>query len=240
MTTYFISDIHLHAGSVENSQLLLNFLESKGQHADAIYILGDLFALWLGDDLNTPYATPIFAAIKKLTSQAIPVYFMRGNRDFLVGKQFCAATGCKLLPDPTVISLYGQTVLLTHGDLLCSLDIKYQKYRSFVQHPIIKAMFMQLPKWLRYKIGNWVKQQAKSKQYTNLQPEIYDVAPETVNSWLQQHSVKVLIHGHTHKPAIHNLGTAVRIVLGDWEPTSAKILAYNATGYELQDLRVVS
>jgi UDP-2,3-diacylglucosamine hydrolase len=238
LTTYFISDLHLHAGSVESTKLLLKFLQETGPHADAIYILGDLFAIWFGDDLNLPYSQQIVAALQNLASRNIPLYFMRGNRDFLVGKKFCAAAGCVLLQDPCVINLYNRQVLLTHGDLLCTKDLKYQKFRSFVQHPLTKAIFLGLPKFLRIKIGNWVKSKSmrNSNYAVTIRPEILDVAPDTVQAWLEEFKVPVMIHGHTHNPAIHHLYTATRIVLGDWTANSAKILAFAPHGFELQDL----
>jgi UDP-2,3-diacylglucosamine hydrolase len=239
VTTYFISDLHLHAGSDSNSKLLLEFLESTGPQADAIYILGDLFAVWFGDDLGLEYATKISRALKKLAEQNIPLYFMRGNRDFLVGQKFCQAAGCKLLADPCVVNLYAKPVLLTHGDLLCTQDLKYQKFRKFVQNPLVKIWFLSLPKFLRLKIGTWVK--SKSNRNTNYEvaanPEILDVTPAAVYQWLAKHKVNYLIHGHTHRPAVHGLDNATRIVLGDWTEKSAKILAFTENNFELIDLR---
>lgn len=235
MTTYFLSDIHLHAAAPENSQLLLNFLQTSAQHADAIYILGDLFALWLGDDLEAPYADDIILALKQLTAKNIPVYFMHGNRDFLIGQKFCAKTGCVLLNDPTVINLYGQQVLLTHGDLLCTRDTKYQNFRKFVQNPVIKYLFLALPKFLRSKIGTWVKQQAKNTVKIN-DPSIYDVNPDTVKTWAEKYFTTLIIHGHTHKPAVHEDAKFTRIVLGDWSTDSAQIAEADRKNVRLVDL----
>ena len=238
MTTYFVSDIHLNEDTKENSSLLLEFLRHVGPTADAMYFLGDLFSLWLGDDLNADYAKPLITALKTLSNQGKPLFIMRGNRDFLLGPKFCQATGCTLLNDPTVIDLYGKKVLITHGDLLCTLDQDYQRFRKVVQHPIIKTLFLSLPAILRLKIATWVK--AKSKRSSNyaapLQAEIWDVSADTVAAWLQKYQVGCIIHGHTHKPAVHELANATRIVLGDWTANSAKILAFNADGFELQDL----
>lgn len=125
--TYFISDIHLHANSKEQATMLHNFLTTHALNADAIYILGDLFAIWLGDDIREPYSEELISALRDLVQANVPVYFMHGNRDFLVGRKFCQASGCKLLKDPCKINLYGQEILLTHGDQLCTLDVRYQK-----------------------------------------------------------------------------------------------------------------
>ncbi len=237
MSTYFISDIHLHASSELQSELLLNFLQTYGATADAIYILGDLFALWLGDDLNELYSLPLIANLKKLTTQNIPIYFMRGNRDFLIDSTFCKITGCVLLTDPCVINLYGSHVLLTHGDLLCTADLNYQRFRRVVQNPFLKKIFLKLPISIRKKIGSWIKYHTNNKSVQKT--EIYDVVPESSNKWFKKYNVQLLIHGHTHKPAIHNDNSKTRIVLGDWNDKTAKILSCNNKGYELLDLLAV-
>ncbi len=230
MTTYFISDLHLHAGATQQQQLLLNFLRNQGKQADALYILGDLFAIWFGDDLIEEYTRELFAALRDLK---IPVYFMRGNRDFLIGEQFCATAGCTLLADPCVIELYGKTVLLTHGDLLCTADRTYQRMRKFIQNSLIKAIFLSLPKTLRRKIALWVQRKAKRAAKDSA---VYDVAPSTVNAWFTKFNAPVMIHGHTHLPALHQHGNNTRIVLGDWNDHSALILAYSEAGFALQNL----
>ena len=164
---------------------------------------------------------------------------MHGNRDFLIGKKFCQEAHCKLLADPCVINLYSKPVLLTHGDLLCSQDLKYQKYRKFVQNNLVKAWFLSLPKFLRLKLGNWVKRKASRNNNHEINSEYLDATPETVKNWLEQHQVQYLIHGHTHNPAVHTLENATRVVLGDWTERSAKILAFSATDFKLQDLRAL-
>jgi len=240
MATYFISDIHLSDSSTENSRILLEFLRTVGPTADAIYILGDLFALWVGDDLNQGYANPIITALKTLANRKISLYLMRGNRDFLLGSKFCALSGCSLLDDPCVIELYGKQVLLTHGDLLCTEDLKYQQYRKIVQNPIIKKLFLSLPISIRLKIANWVKSKSSStkRNYTATKDlSIWDVTPKTVEAWIKHHQVEFMIHGHTHKPAIHKLANSTRIVLGDWNENSAQILNFGAQGFELQDIK---
>lgn len=234
MSTYFISDIHLNEGSELQSELLLNFLRTQGPTADAIYILGDLFALWLGDDLNELYSLPLIATLKNLSVQGVPLYFMHGNRDFLAGSKFCKLTGCVLLQDPCVVNLYGSQVLLTHGDLLCTADRNYQRFRHIVQNRFIKTLFLKLPITIRKKLAYWIKSRVNNKVAESA--EIYDVVPASATQWFKKYDVKLMIHGHTHKPAIHNNDSKTRIVLGDWNNVSAKILSYNSNGYELLDL----
>jgi UDP-2,3-diacylglucosamine hydrolase len=233
MVTYFISDIHLDANSAAQSKLLLNFLATEARQADALYILGDLFAIWLGDDLHEPYSDQLINALQELSAHNVPIYFLRGNRDFLIGDQFCRTAKCQLLPEQLIVNLYGQNVLLTHGDLLCTADKDYQRFRKIVQHPILNKFFLGLPiKW-RKKLGMWIK--SKSKRAPK-NPAVYDVELSTVADWFTLNNVHLMIHGHTHKPAIHNYGTNTRIVLGDWTAKSAQILAFSSAGFELKDL----
>lgn len=234
MITYFISDIHLHKGSELQSELLLKFLSTCGPTADAIYILGDLFALWLGDDLNESYSLSLITALRKLSDHGVPLYFMHGNRDFLAGSQFCKMTGCKLLTDPCVINLYGSPTLLTHGDLLCTADVNYQYFRLIVQNRFIKKLFLKFPITLRKKLAFWIQSRINNK--IAKKSEIYDVVPTSVEQWFNKYNVQLIIHGHTHKPAIHNSDSKTRIVLGDWNDTTAQILAYKKNSYELLNL----
>lgn len=236
MSTYFISDIHLHSNSTAQQKMLLDFLRSKGPSADAIYILGDLFAIWLGDDLNEPYSQELVTTLKQLSIQNIPLFFMRGNRDFLVGEKFCRDSGCKLLTDPYKINLYGREVLLTHGDLLCTLDHSYQKFRKIVQNPILKNIFLFLPTPLRKRLGMWVKSKANRAPQN---PAAYDVAPHAVDEWFSKYAVSTMIHGHTHRPAIHEAANNKRYVLGDWTTNSAKILICEPDNCWLQDLAII-
>ncbi len=233
MATYFISDIHLNAKSALQQGLLLDFLHEYGPDADAIYILGDLFALWLGDDLAEGYAKDLFSALRKLSAMGVPLFFMRGNRDFLIGSKFARLTGCKILRDPCIIQLYSQPVLVTHGDQLCTLDKRYQRFRSFVQNPLIKWLFLSLPKSWRQKLGSWIRDRAQS---SNATPEFYDVDETTINKWFQKSKTKIMVHGHTHVPAVHDRGTTARIVLGDWNKHSAKILVCTPESFALRNL----
>ncbi len=239
MTTYFISDIHLHANAKENSKLLLDFLRHTAPYADAVYILGDLFAIWLGDDLALPYTWELTMTLRQLKNRHVPVYIMHGNRDFLLGKQFCADTGCIMLGDPCVINLYGQPVLLTHGDLLCTNDQSYQRYRRFVQNKWIQKFFLHLPRLWRIKLGRWVQHKASSKNRpVENADHLYDVNVNTVNEWFEKFNLPLMIHGHTHRPAKHqHQNNAQRFVLGDWTEQSAKILVATQDGLAFKDLR---
>lgn len=237
MTTYFISDIHLHAKSEWQAKMLQNFLQTYGSKADAIYIVGDFFSMWLGDDLKEPYSQEISKALQEISAKNIPIYFMRGNRDCMLGQSFCKQSACTLLPDPYVINLYGQKILLTHGDQLCTLDLDYIKFRKLVQHPLTRIIFLALPAFLRKKLALWVKSKNRGSPKN---PALYDVEQKTVDAWLVAHDVNMMIHGHTHRPAIHKHDQKTRIVLGDWEPASAKILAFDAQSYELIDLVTAS
>ncbi len=238
MATYFISDLHLQPEAVENTKLFLDFLQTKAVHADALYILGDLFAVWFGDDLNLPYANSIRSALKQLTDKQVPVYFMPGNRDFLIGKQFCQASGIKLLADPCVVQIYDHPILLTHGDLLCSADQNYQRYRKFVQNSLVKWLFLLLPKTSRIKIGLWAQRQASSNNRTTaiVDPKLYDVVDATVEEYLTKFGMIEMIHGHTHKPAVHQHSNGSRYVLGDWTKYSAQILCVTDQCKQLQNL----
>lgn len=243
MTTLFISDLHLCASRPKTSTLFLKFL-SEATDAQALYILGDFFEAWIGADLIDQHDAQILAALFDF-SKKTPVYFMPGNRDFLINKEFAKQNGFTLLSDPTVITLYGQQLLLMHGDALCTLDKSYQYYRCFVRHPIIQKTFLNLPKILRQKIANRLRQKASrthsnhtneaahttptvktavsppiTRQNKYKDPKYWDVVEESVHKALNRHHAQVLIHGHTHKAGIHhfqlNDQPAKRLVLGDW------------------------
>jgi UDP-2,3-diacylglucosamine hydrolase len=230
--TLFISDLHLDASRPDITQAFFTFLAQEAPQADALYILGDLFESWIGDDNATVFNQSIVSALKQLTSKGIPVFLMHGNRDFLLGSIFCQASGCQLIADPTTINLYGKTVLLTHGDMLCTLDHKHQQFRSFIQNPKNLYYLLKLPLWARNCIAKFLR--SRSKHRTRLtEVTIMDVTPEAVEKLMEKEQVSLLIHGHTHRPAIHDLTIhnqpAHRIVLGDWY-RQANGLRYEASG----------
>lgn len=224
MITLFISDLHLTEERPEIIALFQTFLREEATQADALYILGDLFEAWLGDDAVLPSMQPVLAALSTLTKSGVPVFVMVGNRDFLLGEQFEKMTGCKLLPDPSVINLYGTNTLLMHGDTLCTDDVDYQKFREQVRNPAWQSAV--LAKTIDERIAMAREARAESKAATQEKSEeIMDVNAEAVNEAFREHGTTRLIHGHTHRPAIHPLtinGTSVtRIVLGDWYDQSS-------------------
>lgn len=219
MTTFFISDLHLDEKHPEITACFLRFLNEQASKCDALYVLGDLFEFWIGDDDLTEFNQQVIKAFKTLTQAGVPVYFIKGNRDFLIGNRFEKMTGIKLLPDPCLIDLYGKPTLLMHGDLLCIDDQKYQAFRRKAHNPILQKLFSWLPlKWRRH-LANKARQKSQAyTQKTNLQ--IQDVNQTEVERIMGKFDANLLIHGHTHRPAIHeftlNNIPAQRIVLNAW------------------------
>lgn len=233
--TLFISDLHLQADEPQIAEIFLRFLETEARQARELYILGDLFEAWIGDDDLSPFNRKIIQALRQATESGLPIYFMRGNRDFLIGKRFAKQTGVKLLNDPTVIDLYGVPTLLMHGDSLCTLDEKHQKWRQATLNPTYqKLALLLLPLAVRRKIGRWLRKKSGMHQ-KNLAESITDVNPETVIQVMQTYQATQLIHGHTHRPAIHSLPAGQRIVLGAWH-AAGNALYCNSNLCELRDL----
>ena len=235
MTTLFIADLHLSEQEPAITAGFLRFLAGEARRADALYILGDLFEAWIGDDDPQPLHAEIAAALKGLSASGVPCYFIHGNRDFLLGRRFARASGMTLLPEEQVLDLYGRRVLIMHGDTLCTDDEGYQRFRKKVRNPLIQKIFLALPLRLRLKIAG--KMRADSQQ-ANQQKSlaIMDVNPQAVTAAMQRHQVRWLIHGHTHRPAIHTLallgGDAHRAVLGAWHQEGSMV-AVNAHGVDL-------
>ncbi len=238
MTTLFISDLHLEAQRPEIGAQFEAFLEGEASRADALYILGDLFEAWLGDDDPDPYYARMKRAIRALTDRGVAVYFMHGNRDFIIGKQFAADTGVAILPDPYPIELYGSQVLLSHGDFLCTDDAEYQQAREMTRNPEWQAAILAKPLDERRAIAAHAGRQSRARNAW-LPEDIMDVNPDAVKSTIIEHGVDVLLHGHTHRPAVHDVAlherTAKRIVLGDWYEQGS-LLRWNAEGYSLDSL----
>ena len=216
---YFISDLHLQSTEPKIVQAFMQFLSDYAAHAEALYILGDFFEAWIGDDDNTTLVKQIKNALHALTKSGVPVYFMHGNRDFLIGQRFCRETGIQLLIDPTLLNLYSKNILLMHGDLLCIDDQKYQQFRQKVHNPKFQRRVLRLPLFVRRALASWARY--KSKKHTgktNLM--LQDVNQDEVLRVMQQYDADILIHGHTHRPAFHNVQlnhkAAQRIVLAAW------------------------
>ncbi len=219
MSTLFISDIHLSQGRPDMTAALVRFLAEDAPGADALYVLGDLFEFWVGDDDPNPLHREVADAFLALSQQGVPLYFIHGNRDFLLGRQFAKRAGMTLLGDPCVIELYGERVVLSHGDLLCTRDEGYQKFRRITQLKWLRWLFLRLPLSRRQAIAHKMRGQSQMEN-ANKSQIIMDVTPEAVDEMLRQHGCRLMIHGHTHRPAIHDFNLdgapARRIVLGDW------------------------
>jgi UDP-2,3-diacylglucosamine hydrolase len=236
--TLFISDLHLDGERPDITAQFLDFLEREARQAQALYILGDLFEAWIGDDDPDPDKRRVIAALRSLTHGGVPVYFIHGNRDFLIGRRFAAETGVKLLADPTLIQLYGQNVLLMHGDTLCIDDPHYQRLRRIVRNPIVQFILRRLT--LRQRLNLAARMRAGSKAHIasmdKAAPQIMDVNQDEVRRTFEHRRVDYIVHGHTHRPDIHQvqLGnrTVTRIVLGDWFEQGS-VLRWNERGFEL-------
>lgn len=220
MSTYFIADLHLSPDTPEITRGFLNFMRQEALTADAVYVLGDLFEFWVGDDDPCRFNQTIKDAFYKLTQQGVACYFIQGNRDFLVGKKFCQQTGVTLLPDEYLIDLYGTPTLILHGDTLCTDDLEYQKFRKTVHLPWLQFIFKRIPLWIRQKIIDQVQTKAKENK-GDKQLQIMDVNTQAVIETMQKYQVKQMIHGHTHRPMTHTYlcedgSQLTRHVLGDW------------------------
>lgn len=219
MTTLFISDLHLQASRPQIAEQFLAFLADEAARADALYILGDLFESWIGDDDPDSHHAEIKTALRRVADTDVPVWFMHGNRDFLIGEQFAAETGIRLLPDPWKVELYGEQVLLSHGDALCTDDLKYQEVRRMTRDPKWQAMMLSRSLAERQAVAQQAREDSAAHGAA-IDQEISDVNQDAVEKLLRDHDVLTLLHGHTHRPAVHNFVLddlpATRIVLGDW------------------------
>jgi UDP-2,3-diacylglucosamine hydrolase len=225
--TYFISDLHLSADRQDINDCLFRFLQTEAVDADALYILGDLFEVWLGDDDITPFSESIAKALK-MVSTTVPIYFIHGNRDFAIRQSFARRAGMTILPEQHVIDLYGRKALLMHGDELCTRDIEYQKFRKKSRGWWWPRLMLLLPLKMRQKLATNGRQTSIENQ-KQLTAEIMDVTQSEVASAMQQHDVDLLIHGHTHRPKVHEFTLdnkfMKRIVLGDWYDQGSILIA---------------
>jgi UDP-2,3-diacylglucosamine hydrolase len=205
-------------------------LQKRALTAKSLYILGDLFDTWIGDDDNTPPNKTIKSALKRLSDTGTEIFLLNGNRDFLLGQKFCRETGIKLLEEYTVINVADQRVLLTHGDLLCSDDLAYQAFRIKSHSLEWQRDVLSKPLWLRLLAARWYRLRSYFHK-RNKNQEIMDVNQITVEMVMHQHNCLTLIHGHTHRPARHefllNNHKAERIVLADWKKNSGELLCWN-------------
>ncbi|MEW9796518.1 UDP-2,3-diacylglucosamine diphosphatase [Alteromonas sp. CYL-A6] len=239
--TYFIADLHLSADRPDITDCLFRFLRDEACDADALYVLGDLFEVWIGDDDITPFSESVADAFRQLSTHC-PVYFMHGNRDFAIRQGWLDKAGMQLLHEQTVVDLYGKPTLLTHGDELCTRDIAYQKFRKKSRGWWWPRLMLALPLWYRRRVARKGRAESKANQ-KQLKPEIMDVTPSEVVHVMEKHQVQQLIHGHTHRPNIHMLTAngkpARRIVLGDWYDQGS-ILKVSETDLALQQRTFVA
>jgi UDP-2,3-diacylglucosamine hydrolase len=232
-TTLFISDLHLDAERPAVTRLFLDFLAGLDpQQCTGLYILGDLFEAWIGDDDDNAHYQQVLAGLRATTARGLPIWVMHGNRDFLLGEDFARATGCTLLADPALIDLGGIPTLLMHGDTLCTDDHEYLQFRQMVRNPDWQRQFLAKPLAERRQIAANLRETSRQRTGEK-QAEIMDVNQLSVLGTLQQHGVMRLIHGHTHRPAVHNLTLggqpAQRIVLGDWYEQGSLLRSENGS-----------
>lgn len=242
MTTLFISDLHLDAARPRATGLFLEFLATEARQAEALYILGDLFEYWLGDDAPTPAGRLAGEGLAEVAAKGVPCYFMHGNRDFMLGEEFAGKAGFKLLEEEIVIDLYGRPTLLLHGDSLCTDDVVYQQVRRMVRDPAWQADMLRKSPQERATLA--IESREKSAEHmAAASMEIMDVNDGAVVEAFQRAGVRHMIHGHTHRPAVHQHqlpeGVAERIVLGDWYEQGS-VLRVSPAGAALDSLSFLS
>lgn len=238
MATLFISDLHIDANRPAITAQFLEFLRAEAASADALYILGDLFESWVGDDAADPAQQATIEGLRILTGSGVPCFVMHGNRDFLLGEHFCVLSGTQILADPVILTLYGQPVLVMHGDALCTDDRPYQSLRATVRDAVWQRQFLALAADQRLALANAARDGSRAHT-ASVTYAITDVNDESVASVLRNSGVPVLLHGHTHRPAIHGLSVdgkpCTRIVLGDWHEHGS-VLRWDEHGYSLAAL----
>ena len=235
----FVSDLHLDASSPRAIAQFRHFLQTRARDAEALYILGDLFETWIGDDDDEPARSEVCDALRALTGAGTTCHVMHGNRDFLLGSGFEQRTGCRMLPDPVLLETGGLRIVLSHGDLLCTGDAAYQQFRALVRSRNFQAGYLALPLATRRAAARAAR--SGSRQHIRqMREEIMDVEPEAVASLLRISGASLLIHGHTHRPGVHRLSVddqpCTRIVLGDWYESGSYLGVNEAGHYELQPL----
>lgn len=238
MTRLFASDLHLDPARPEVTQQFTRFLAGPAREADSLYLLGDLFEAWLGDDVPDPLGDAVAEALGALSAHGVAVFVMQGNRDFLLGESFCRRAGAQLLPDPVVVTIGTERVLVTHGDALCTGDGSYQRLRSLVRDPLVQQAFLALPLERRRALA--AQARAGSRAHLAQADEyITDVDPGAVEQVTRDAGVGTLLHGHTHRPGIHHYAVdgrrCTRIVLGDWH-RHGSVLRWDERGYGLVEM----
>ena len=243
MTTLFISDLHLDAERPQITELFGRFLREEAAGANALYILGDLFEAWVGDDDPSDVGAFVARELRTMVDAGTPAFFIRGNRDFLLGEDYARRAGMTVLADPSIVMLYGCPTLLLHGDTLCTDDVAYQQFRAQTRNPAWQAQFLAQPLAARLAFAQQARAASKAHQQglqgQGTMESITDVAPATVAAMVAQFGIDTMIHGHTHRPAVHELdidGRArTRTVLGDWYEQGS-LLRVDADGFSLSAL----
>ncbi len=230
----FIADVHLSEARPDISQHFLDFLGNKAAGAEALYILGDLFDAWIGDDLDSPFANGMRQALAKLSQHGTALFLQHGNRDFLLGSAFAKSCGAQLLAESHSLELGPHRALLLHGDLLCTDDREYQQARQLLRSPDFIADFLRRPIPERLQLA--AEYRRRSGEVTSLKAQdIMDVNADTLENYRQQHQVNLVIHGHTHRPGVYPFEGGERIVLGDWQPQGTRYLQVDDSGqYQLK------
>ena len=235
MATLLLSDIHLSGERPEIVDAFVAFLAAQARSADALYILGDLFDLWLGDDDRRAPHSRVIGALRGVCNAGVPVRVVRGNHDFLLGPRFAAETGCELLDEPANIDLYGTPVVILHGDVLCTRDEDYQAFRRMTRDEGVQRRFLSLPLGMRESQAASIRH--RSQRATRLKPaDIMDVTPGAVIELMRKQHVRHMVHGHTHRPDVHHFemddAPAKRIVLGDWYESDS-VLVWDESGHRM-------
>lgn len=228
--TLFISDLHIDESTPRILKDFLKLLTDCDEYTDALYILGDLFEVWIGDDKHSLIQQQVIQGLANASSKGLKIYFLPGNRDFLIGKNFLQQTGCELLTDESTINLYGTSTLLMHGDRLCTEDIAYIKARKILRHPWLNQIFLLLPLSWRKKLAKKIRSASTMHTRDTALP-LMDVSNDAVISVMHKHQVGLLIHGHTHRPGIHHLigpknSALKRIVLGAWHDKASLLICH--------------
>lgn len=217
----FISDLHLQPSHPRNAEAFHRFLAERATGSQALYLLGDLFEYWAGDDdLDAPFHQSIIKALRAVSDAGVAVYWIAGNRDFLVGQAFADAAGLTLLPEPHVVDIGGQRITLVHGDAECTADTKYMEFRAQVRNPAWQQQFLAMPLAQRKAIIAGLREGSREAQGAKSY-EIMDVTPDAVTDLFERTGSDTIIHGHTHRPALHQQGNRRRFVLPDWEVDAA-------------------
>lgn len=222
---WFISDLHLTPGMPRTLAAFERVLDRAAHDAHALFILGDFFEFWVGDEeTDSPFAQRVASALRSLAQRGVPVYLMHGNRDFLIGERFAAAAGATLLPDPTVIVCVGRRIVLSHGDMLCTDDVRYMRFRRWTRKRWVQRLFLALPLAARLAVARRLRADSEAGRARQLRdgeparpPSYGDAAPAAVDALLETSGARTLVHGHTHRPARHETAAGERWVLTDWD-----------------------